>query len=62
MVEVRVPENEAGKDRFPSFREYRLTERGHKLVTRTRRPTCIAGSLPWSIQYLDFRVMRNSCR
>jgi hypothetical protein len=25
---------------------------------RTRRPTCSAGSDPWSFHYLDFRVMR----
>jgi hypothetical protein len=34
MVEIRIPEGEGDAQRFPSFREYRLTERGHKLVTR----------------------------
>jgi hypothetical protein len=34
LVEVRVPGGEAGADRAVSFREYRLTERGHQLITR----------------------------
>jgi hypothetical protein len=34
MVEIRVPEGESNAQRFPSFREYRLTDRGRKLVTR----------------------------
>ncbi len=34
MVEIRVPDSESNTQRFPSFREYRLTDRGRKLVTR----------------------------
>ena len=34
MVEMRIPAGEGDAHRFPSFREYRLTERGRKLVTR----------------------------
>lgn len=34
MVEIRIPDGESNSQRFPSFREYRLTDRGRKLVTR----------------------------
>jgi hypothetical protein len=34
MVEIRIPDSESNSQRFPSFREYRLTDRGRKLVTR----------------------------
>jgi hypothetical protein len=34
MVEMRVPANEVNVERFPTFREYWLTEHGEQLVER----------------------------